>query len=143
MTTKENNTDNFRRCEMKSSIKDLPATFQAPHGTLRQVEWGGMTVELGDIRKTADSAPLFKGLPDDRCQCPHWGYVLNGRLHLKFADHEEVYNAGEVYYAPPGHTPLAEAGCEYLAFSPTDQMREIMAVLKRNLQAMQPAERSG
>jgi hypothetical protein len=20
-----------------------------------------------------DTTPLFKGLPDDLCQCPHWG----------------------------------------------------------------------
>ena len=22
-----------------------------------------------------DPAPLFQGLPGDRCQCPHWGVV--------------------------------------------------------------------
>ena len=35
----------------------------------------------------ADLAPLFEGLPDDRCQCPHWGYVLRGKLvyHTRMA----------------------------------------------------------
>jgi hypothetical protein len=27
----------------------------------------------------ADLAPLFAGLPGDRCQCPHMGYVLEGK----------------------------------------------------------------
>ncbi len=33
-------------------------------------------------------APLFQGLPDDRCQCPHWGYVIKGELRYRFASHE-------------------------------------------------------
>lgn len=128
---------------MHSSIKDLPATFEAPHVTLRLAEWGDMTVEVGDIRQTVDSSQPFKGMPDDRCQCPHWGYVIKGKLQLKFADHEEVYKAGDVYYAPPGHIPIPEAGCEYVDFSPTDQMRKTMEVLARNLKAMRSGERSG
>lgn len=36
----------------------------------------------------ADLAPLMKGLPDDRCQCPHMGYVLRGRVTFRFADRE-------------------------------------------------------
>jgi hypothetical protein len=128
---------------MHNLIKDLPAAFDAPHVTLRQSELGGMTIEVGTIHQTVDSAALFKGLPDDRCQCPHWGYVLKGHRRYKFADHEEVYNAGQVYYAAPGHTPVAEAGCEYIEFSPTDQMREAMVVLNRNMRAMRLRRRSG
>jgi ethanolamine utilization protein EutQ (cupin superfamily) len=45
----------------------------------------------------------MKGLPDDRCQCPHWGYVVNGRLTFRYADREEISEAGDVFYTPPGH----------------------------------------
>ncbi len=128
---------------MQSSIKDLPATFEAPHVTLRHIEWGGMTVEVGAIRGTANDAPLFKGLPDDRCQCPHWGYVLKGRLRMEFADREEVYQAGDLFYSPPGHIPVPEAGCEFIDFSPADEMRQTMEVLARNMRAIQSAEHSG
>ena len=96
-----------------------------------------MTVEAGEVRQTVDVSPFFKGLPDDRCQCPHWGYVLKGRLHYKFADHEEVYGAGDVYYAAPGHTPVLEAGCEYVEFSPADELRRTMDVVERNMLAAQ------
>ena len=104
-----------------------------PEATIRQVNWGGMTVEAGDLRQDMDPEPLFKGLPDDRCQCPHWGYVTKGRLRYKFADREEVYGAGEVYYVPPGHTPFLEAGCEYIEFSPTDEYNRTMEVVQRNM----------
>ncbi len=122
---------------MKSSREDLPVVAEMPEGTIRQVNWGGMTVEMGDVRQTIDVAPLFKGLPDDRCQCPHWGYVLKGRMRFKFADYEEVYGTGELYYAPPGHTPVLEAGCEYVEFSPSDELSKTMEVVERNMQAQQ------
>ena len=28
----------------------------------------------------ADFTPLFAGLPGDRCDCPHWGYVVEGSI---------------------------------------------------------------
>jgi hypothetical protein len=124
---------------MRGSTIDLPVALDIPEATLRQVEWGGMTIEMGDVRQTIDPAPFFKGLPDDRCQCPHWGYVLKGRLRYVFADHEEVYNTGDAYFAPAGHTPILEAGCEYVEFSPTDQLAKTMEVVERNMQAMQAA----
>jgi hypothetical protein len=61
---------------------------------------------------------LLKGLPDDRCQCPHWGYLLAGRLRVRYASHEEIVNLGEVYYMAPGHTMAAEAGTVLIEFSP-------------------------
>lgn len=65
-----------------------------------------------------DTAPLFKGLPDGRCQCPHWGYVIKGRFRVSYADHEEVINAGELYYLAPGHLPYVEEDTEVVEFSP-------------------------
>ncbi len=130
---------------MHSSIMDLPAAFETPVVTIRLADWGDMTVEVGDIHQTSDSADsaLFKGLPDDRCQCPHWGYVVKGKLRLQFADYEEVYSAGEVYYAAPGHIPIPVAACEYVDFSPTDEIHRTMEVLERNLKVMQLAGRPG
>ncbi|MCX4581546.1 hypothetical protein [Streptomyces sp. NBC_01481] len=57
------------------------------------------------MAQTADLAPLFKGLPDDRCQCSHWGYVLKGKVVFKTADGEEAFQTGDAYYVPPGRTP--------------------------------------
>ena len=60
---------------------------------------------------------------DDRCPCPHWGYVVGGSITFAFADHEEVYEAGDVIYAPPGHIPRYAAGTEYVQISPTADVR--------------------
>ena len=96
-----------------------------------------MTVELGKMEAQVDPGPLFKGLPDDRCQCPHWGYVIRGTLRYRYADREEAYHAGDVYYAAPGHTPIIEAETQYVEFSPTNLLRETTAVVERNMAAMQ------
>jgi hypothetical protein len=117
-------------------MNTLPVTLEVAEGKLWQAEWGGQTVEFGAFNQTIDPAPLFHGLPDDRCQCPHWGYVIKGSLRYRFADHEEVYQAGDVYYAPPGHTPVLEAGVEYIEFSPTAELAKTNAVVERNMQAM-------
>lgn len=99
----------------------------------------GYTVGFEHFREEADAAPLFKGLPDDRCQSPHWGYVVTGRLTFRFADRDEVYEAGDAYYAPPGHSTLIEAGTDLVEFSPTGAYEETMAVVAKNLEALQTA----
>ena len=122
---------------MHGSKADIPLAFESAEGTIRVIEWGGMTIELGSFHQESDPSPLFKGLPEDRCQCPHWGYVLQGQLHLTFADHEEVYHAGDVYYAAPGHTPVIGADTEYMQLSPTECFKQLTEAIMRNLTAMQ------
>jgi hypothetical protein len=76
---------------------------------------------------------LFKGLPDDKCQCPHWGVVLKGKLTYTSADGEFTASAGEAYYAPPGHLPYLYAGTEVIEFSPTTQLQDTLAVIEKNM----------
>jgi hypothetical protein len=111
------------------------------HGIVedRHEDLDGYTVNFLSFREDADAGPLLKGLPDDRCQCPHWGYVLKGRLTYRFADHEEVFEAGDAFYLPPGHVPLAEAGSEFVQFSPAAELQTVAAAIMRNVQAMQGA----
>jgi quercetin dioxygenase-like cupin family protein len=83
------------------------------------------------------SSPFFKGLPDDRCQCPHWGYVIKGNVTFTFTDgHQETYEGGDAYYAPPGHTPQLYAGSEVVEFHPTEELAKTMEVVEKNLEAM-------
>src|SRR5450755_5183874 len=56
----------------------------------RHEDLAGYTTSFTTIRQGADLAPMLRGLPDDRCQCPHWGYVFKGRLTWRFADREEA-----------------------------------------------------
>jgi hypothetical protein len=97
----------------------------------------GYVVGFEHFREDADATPLFKGLPDDRCQSPHWGYVVNGSVTFKYADHDETYETGDAYYAPPGHIPVIKAGTEVIEFSPTDLYGQTMEAITRNLAALQ------
>ena len=103
----------------------------------RYEEVGGYTIGFESFREDADATPLFKGLPDDRCQSSHWGYVFKGKVTFKYADREEVYEAGDAYYAPPGHIPVVTEGTEVVEFSPSEEYGRTMEVVTRNLAAMQ------
>ena len=121
---------------MRGSLNDLPTMVALPDGsTIKQIEWGGMSVELGAFNNEADPGPLFAGLPDDRCQCQHWGYVLKGELRFSFADRVEVFRAGDAYYVGPGHLPVLGDGVQYVEFTPADQAHATMEVIGRNMQA--------
>ncbi|KJK48222.1 hypothetical protein UK23_17675 [Lentzea aerocolonigenes] len=101
----------------------------------RYVELGGYTVGFETHKADLDPAPLFKGLPDDRCQCPHWGVVVSGKVIFRYAGHDEVYQQGDVYYGAPGHVPLIFDGTELIEFSPTDALNATMAVVGANMEA--------
>jgi hypothetical protein len=58
---------------MRGSKEELPTTLDSEEVVFQEVEWGDMHVEFEAYHKPLDIAPLFKGLPDNRCQCPHWG----------------------------------------------------------------------
>ena len=96
---------------------------------------GGYSVCFESHTADADLADLFRGLPDDRSQLPRWGYVIEGKVGFRFADHEEAYEAGDAYYVPPGHTPIHFAGAEIVEFSPTEALGETIGVVLENLRA--------
>ena len=99
-------------------------------------ELGGYTVGFETYTADADLAPLFVGLPGDRCHCAHLGYVLEGKVKFTFADgSEEVYESGEAYHAPPGHTPTLYAGTQIVEFSPTGPLQQTMEIVSRNVEA--------
>jgi hypothetical protein len=103
----------------------------------RSEQLDGYTVEFTTFREDADGTPVFKGLPDDRCQSPHWGYVMRGRLTFRYADRDEVYEAGDAYYAPPGHIPVVTADTEVVEFSPTEEYSRTLEIVARNVAAAQ------
>jgi hypothetical protein len=98
---------------------------------------GGYTVAFETYTEDADMAPLFVGLPDDRCQCPHWGVVLKGKVTYHYTDTSETIVAGQAYFAPPGHTPELHAGTELVEFSPTAELERTLEVVLRNIEAAQ------
>lgn len=96
---------------------------------------GGYTVAFETYTADADLTPLLRGLPDDACQCPHWGYVIRGKVAFTYTDGRvETYETGDAYYAPPGHTPQLFAGTDVVEFSPTPELQQTFEVVERNMQ---------
>jgi hypothetical protein len=125
---------------MRGSKQDLQIAAEGEGFVSRQAEWGEMNVALETLPGGTDTAPLFKGLPENRCQCPHWGYILKGRIRVLYPDREEVLEAGNAYYMEPGHLPFIEEDAEVVEFSPKGEYQETMEVATRNMAAMQESQ---
>jgi len=106
--------------------EEVPVAIKDENVELRVSEVGEMTVSFVTIKKGADLAPALVGLPDDLCQCPHWGCMLEGRVKMKTKDGEEVYEAGDVFYWGPGHAPEALEDSRYVDFSPTEEFQAVI-----------------
>ncbi|NJD10791.1 MAG: hypothetical protein FIB01_10300 [Gemmatimonadetes bacterium] len=95
-----------------------------------------MAVSRTVLPRGIDLGPLFAGLPNDLCPCPHWGYLLEGRMALRYQDGSvEEIHAGDVYYIGPGHFPTVLEDAVSLDFSPIGPWRELL----QHLAARMPA----
>jgi len=105
---------------------DLAVRIEAEGVELRTKPVGQLTVAWVRLSKGIDLAPGLQGLPGDLCQCPHWGYMLKGRLRMKTAEGDQVFEAGDAFYWGPGHAPEALEDCEYVDFSPTAEFEPVL-----------------
>jgi hypothetical protein len=121
---------------LRGTKSDLPKTVDVEELTIWETDWGDMHVNITRCHKTLDITPLLKGLPDNKCQCPHWGMILKGRKVVKYSDHEEELKEGDAYYISAGHTTVTDAGTEWLEISPKDQLTKTNEAVNRNLAAM-------
>jgi hypothetical protein len=107
-------------------------------------EYEGRMTDFGDWRAAFESMPanfppddsVFRGLPDDRCQCVHMGYVVKGAFRVTYLDGSvEVVRAGEAYSLPPGHFVQTIEDTEVIEFSPREEHDRTMAQVAANLAA--------
>ncbi len=119
---------------MRANRDELPVAMEQDGVLSRQARWGEMNVAVERAPAGMDTRPLFRGLPHDSCQCPHWGYVVAGRARVVYADGEEVISAGDVYYLPPGHNLICEEDGEVVEFSPQGRYQETMDAVADNAQ---------
>ncbi|TFC44338.1 hypothetical protein E3T26_00915 [Cryobacterium sp. TMT1-21] len=97
-------------------------------------EIGGWTVTIESNLIDMDQAIFFKGALNDQCQANHFGYVLKGKFGVRTGEGvEEFFEAGDAFIIEPGHTPIVFAGCEYVAFTPTQDAKEQAAVIMPNV----------
>ena len=59
-------------------------------------------------------------------------------MTARYADRDEVFEAGDACYTPPGHVPVTnEPGTEFVSFSPSEELRTAETVMIENMQEMQ------
>lgn len=124
---------------MHASKYDIPVALEAGTAYSRDTQWGEMNIAFEGFPAGMDTRPLFKGLPDDCCQCPHWGVLFKGRLKVLYALSEETIEAGQAYYLPPGHNVVVEEDSELVEFSPRHDYELTLQAVARNLEAIRIA----
>ncbi len=112
---------------------DLPLVFEAGGAEIRSGEVGGMTMTFYRLPAGVDARPLLRGLPGGGCHCPHWGYVISGRLRVHTADGAHEVAGGQAFYVEPGHAPEALEQTEMFEVSPSEQARQVWEHLERQL----------
>ncbi len=115
----------------------IPVGMKAPKTVLRsQTGIGGFAVAFNELPAGGDMTPLFQGLPDNACPVPHWGYMLEGAIRIKYVNgKEETVKAGEVFYWPAGHLPFVEKDVKLIDFSPDVEFKQLMAHIGKKMQA--------
>ena len=119
---------------MHTSKADLPAQVLG--------DYEGRMADSGEWRVAFERMPasfppdpsVFAGLPDDRCQCRHLGYVISGSFRVTYLDgSEETVRAGEAYVLEPGHFVQTLEPVELVEFSPKDEHDRTMGVVAQNV----------
>lgn len=119
---------------MKMRKEEMPMALELPVAAFRVAEWDTMAVAYVKLTAGVDATPLLQGLPGDKCQCPHWGYMLEGAIHVRYADgKEEVCRAGEMFYWPAGHTVWVEVDTSFVEFSPKKELKQVYDHIGRKL----------
>ncbi|MGH3030386.1 MAG: cupin domain-containing protein [Gaiellaceae bacterium] len=127
---------------MRIAKDDVDVQMEIPGAVIRQrTDFGDVSGfdtisgEYFSLSAGVDTTPLFQGLEGDLCQCPHWGFVLSGRLTTTDADGaRETVSANDLFYWPPGHNVRVDAEAEIVMFSP---QREHSHVIKHMIEKVQ------
>lgn len=125
---------------MKIAKGAIPTRIDSPTAVARQQRdfgdptgYGELGAEYFTLRKGTDITPLLKGLKDDLCQSPHWGYVVDGALTVTYTDgSEESDGTGDMFYWPPGHTVRSDEDTDFVLFSPQHEHGEAMDQIQTN-----------
>jgi hypothetical protein len=119
---------------MRVARDDVDVQLAIPGAVLRQRKgfgtvhgFDGISGEYFTLAEGVDTTPLFEGLDGNLCQCPHWGYVLSGRITTTdAAGRQETVSGQDLFYWPPGHNVRVEADAEIIMFSPQVEHTQVI-----------------
>jgi hypothetical protein len=126
---------------MRIAKDEVPIKIDAPGAVARQLPgfgdatgYGTIGAEYFSMTAGTDIAPLLEGLDGDACNAPHWGYMLQGEVTVRYGDGtEERIRAGDLFYWPPGHTVRVGEDAEFVLFSPQDEHTHVLDHINRKL----------
>lgn len=126
---------------MRVAKEDVGVQMQIPGATVRQKTefgdvsgYGKISGEYFSFSKGVDTTPLFVGLDGNACQCPHWGYVLRGKITTTDTDGtQETAQANDLFYWPPGHNVRVDEDADIVMFSPQKEHTDVIGHMKRKL----------
>jgi hypothetical protein len=106
----------------------MPAKIEGPGTSLRALSgWGGMAAAYVELPAGTDLAPLLEGLPGNVCPCPHWGYLIKGRITVGHAEGgTEELRSGQLFYLPPGHLATVTEDAAFVEFSPDSEYQQVL-----------------
>lgn len=110
---------------------DLAPELEGPGVGIRRMDAGGLAVCLIRLQAGSRTDPLFAGLPNDRCQCAHWGYIISGTMRVHSRDGARDFETGETYYWEPGHNLEAVTDAEYVEITGSEDYAALMAHCRR------------
>jgi len=113
---------------------DIPTKIDVPGAVARQQvnfgdasDYGSLAAEYFSLGEGTDIAPLLKGLDDDACHAPHWGFVVSGEVVVTYTDGpEETCVGDDLFYWPPGHSVRVVKDAEVILFSPQTEHGAVM-----------------
>ena len=119
---------------MKVSKDNVDVRMEIPGAVIRQrldfgdvSRYGKISGEYFTLSAGVDTTPLFQGLEGNLCQCPHWGFVLSGRITTTDADGaQETVHANDLFYWPPGHNVRVDEDAEIVMFSPQHEHSQVI-----------------
>lgn len=116
---------------MRRAFEEMAIEMQDEGLESRSEEFGDMVISHVTLPPNFDPSPMFEALPDGVCPIPHWGRVVAGQLHLRYADGtEEVTREGDFFYWPPGHVIWTQdAGVVWMDVSPLAETRRVNELL--------------
>ena len=117
--------------------------LQVPGAVMRQQMDFGEAGSLGRISGEyfslsagVDTTELFQGLRGNACQCPHWGFVIKGRVTTTSeAGEQETVRTDDLFYWPPGHNVKVEEDAELILFSPQHEHAHVIDHMKQKVSA--------
>ena len=120
---------------------EIPVKINVPGAIARQItdfgdatNYGKLAGEYFSLGAGTDIAPLLKGLEDDLCQAPHWGYLIEGEVIVTYKDgQEETISGGDIFFWQPGHTVKVNRNAEVIMFSPQAEHCEVVEHLQKQL----------